>query len=592
MVKLPIVESVISLVRKSGPARRGPQRDTGARLRAMFESAPAGIACASTDGHFLFFNERFRELTGHTREQLGRFTFQDITLPEDVRSEAPLAKKLLRGDAGSYRIEKRVVDRRGKHRDLVVNCALVHDEHDGAAFLVYIVDEPPRAQARAATRESEHLLASVLERIRELAIIRTDERGVIVGWNAGAARIFGYTREEIVGKPRRNLFRDADNLESRSTQQFREAAESGRIEGDDWRVAKNGTHLWVTTSLMPVKPDGTNVRGYLEIIAQPMRVDARVPELKRVVESLREEVAEHQRAEAGLRDSLEESHRTTAETMNELKIMAGALRDEIVRRKAAEARSTPILEEKPPVVEPPKRAWKRLQHPVRELLVAHAAEQRSGTLVIAQGELQTEVFFDEGRIFSVATNDPSRFLAQRLIALGLITEEQRQRALEIQGETHLALGRILVVLNAIDEATLLEIMRRKAEEEIDATCRWTDAKYAFVAGDIPTLQLVPLRIDVVELFAPSAIPPADLLTDADVPDLEIPPPPPATPSFPIEALFFASASGKTRKFHRASCISAMRINEETRIVFINAAAALAAGYESCRLCMPPTSAES
>jgi PAS domain S-box-containing protein len=585
MVKLPIVESVISLVRKSGPARRGTQRDTSARLRAMFESAPAGIACASTDGHFLFFNERFRELTGHTREQLGRFTFQDITLPEDVRSEAPLAKKLLRGDGGSYRIEKRVVDRRGKHRDLVVNCALVRDEHDATEFLVYVIDEPPRAQARAATRESEHLLASVLERIRELAIIRTDEKGVIVGWNAGAARIFGYAREEIIGKPRRNLFRDADNWESRSTQQFREAAESGRIESEDWRVAKNGTHLWVTTSLMPVKPDGANVRGYLEIIAQPMRVDARVPELKRTVESLRDELSERQRTETSLRDALEEAQRTNAETMNELKIMAAALRDEIMRRKAAEAKGAPILEEKPPVVEPPKRAWKKLQHPVRELLVAQAAEQRSGTLVIAEGELQTEVFFDEGRIFSVATNDPSRFLAQRLIAIGLISEEQRQRALEIQRETHLALGRILVVLNAIDEETLLAVMRRKAEEEIEATCAWTGARYAFVEGDIPTLQLVPLRIDVIELFERPAETTEVLLTDADVPDLEIPPPPPAEPSFPIDALYFASASGKTRKFHRASCISVIRINEETRVVFTNANDAMNAGYESCRLCM-------
>src|SRR5439155_19592928 len=127
------------------------------------------------------------------------------------------------------------------------------------------------------------------------------------------------------------------------------AAESGRIESEDWRVAKNGTHLWITTSLMPVKPDGTNVRGYLEIIAQPMRVDARVPELKRTVESLREEVTEHQRTEEGLRDALEEARRSASATLNELKIMAGALRDEIKRRKAAEARSVPIVEEKPAV---------------------------------------------------------------------------------------------------------------------------------------------------------------------------------------------------------------------------------------------------
>lgn len=567
MVKL--VESMFSLVRK-------PQRDPSARFRALFEAAPVGMACTTPDGRFLVFNERFRELVGHTREQLARFSFHDITYAEDAKGEAALLRKVLREELPSYRIEKRVVDRRGKPRELVVNCSFVRDEQ----FLVYVVDEPPHAQARATARESEQLLGSVLERIRELAIIRTDAKGNIVGWNAGAVRVFGYTREEVAGKSRRMLLRDGDNWESRSTQQLRDAAEAGRIEGEDWRVSKNGTHLWVATSLMSIKSDGTNVSGYLEIIAVPMRVDARVPELKRTVESLRDEVAEHLRTEEGLRDALEEAKRSAAATLNELKIMAGALRDEIRRRKAAEARSAPIVEETPAVAAPPKRAWKRLQHPVRELLVAQAAERRSGTLVLEHGELQLEIFFDEGKIFSVATNDPARFLAQRLIELELITEEQRQRALEIQRETHLALGRILVVLNAIDEETLLAVMRRKAEEEIEATLLWGDARYAFVEGDIPTLQLVPLRIDVIELLAP-----AIHLTDDDVPGLEIPPPPPAVPQPPIEALFFASGSGGKRKFHRASCISALRINEETRIVFTNSNDAIAAGYESCRLCL-------
>jgi hypothetical protein len=57
------------------------------------------------------------------------------------------------------------------------------------------------------------------------------------------------------------------------------------------------------------------------------------------------------------------------------------------------------------------------------------------------------------------------------------------------------------------------------------------------------------------------------------------------PQPPIEVLFFASGSGGKCKFHRASCISAMRINEETRIVFTNSNDKIAAGYESCRLCM-------
>jgi PAS domain S-box-containing protein len=560
----------------------------------MFDAAPAGIACvSSTDGRFLLFNERFRELLGYSREQLARFTLHDITHPDDAKAEATLVRQLLRGDVTSYRVEKRVLERKGKYRDVVVNGSLVRNEHGDPEFFVYVAGELPRAQARSAARESELLLASALERIREFAIIRTDERGLIQAWNAGAAKLFGYDRDEVAGKPRRMLFRDTDNWEEKAAEQLRDAMEAGRIELEDWRVTKNGTHLWVATSLMPVRPDGGTVRGFLEIIAPPARIDARVPELRRTIESLREQLDQRQRTEETLRDALEEMRRGGVETMNELKIMTAALRNEIDRRKAAEANlrealatpPTPIIEEREPAVAPPKRAWKKLDMAMSELLVSQAVAERSGTLVIAEGERQLEVFFDEGRIFSVATNDPSRFLAQRLIELGHITEEQRQRALEIQRETHLALGRILVVSGAIDEERLLNVMRRKAEEEIEAAFTWTDAEFAFVDGEIPTLQLVPLRLDVAALVVQLLESRARLLTDADVPDLEIPLPPPPAPHIPVEALFFASASGKTRKFHLASCISASRINEETRIVFTNAADALAAGYESCRLCL-------
>jgi PAS domain S-box-containing protein len=616
MLRLPIVNSVMSLVRKSGPpARPQAPRDPSAKLRATFEAAPVGIACVATDGHWLLFNERFREVCGYSRDELTRFTFHDITHPDDAKVEAVLVRRLLRGDVPQYKLEKRVIEKKGKYRELAVTCTVVRTEGGEPEFFIYIADEAPRTAARTTARESEQLLASVLERIREIAIIRTDERGLIVGWNAGAERIFGYHRDEVVGKSRRMLYRDTDTWEGRSTQQLGNATESGRIEFEDWRVRKDGTHLWVATSIMPVRPDGNTVRGFLEIVAPPAKVNE--------VTRLRAEIDQRERTEDSLREALEEMRRVGSETMNELKIMTGALRNEIDRRKAAEAEleearvaaecrvdfsptgagltdagltdaglkpglhaDAAIEEQQPEPPTLPKRAWKRLDGPVTEILVAHGAAQRTGTLVIAApGERLTEVFFENGKIFSVASNNPARFLAQRLVELGDITEDQRQRALEIQRETHLALGRILVILGAIAEERLLEVMRRKSEEEIEATFAWTDAKVAFVEGEIPTLQLVPLRIDVADLVVRRLHDRAMLLTDADVPEMEIPPPVPAPVLPPLDALFFASASGKTRKFHRATCITARRIDEETRVMFTQAEDAMAAGYESCRLCL-------
>ena len=142
MVKLPIVDQMISLVRKPGaPPLPGAPRE--ARLRDAFEHAPVGIALASMDGAWLQFNERFREIAGYTREQLSRLTFTDLTHPDDARREATLMRRMLGGDAGGYRIEKRIIEKKGKYREVEVLCAIAGSD-DGAPFLVYIVDERAR----------------------------------------------------------------------------------------------------------------------------------------------------------------------------------------------------------------------------------------------------------------------------------------------------------------------------------------------------------------------------------------------------------------------------------------------------------------
>jgi hypothetical protein len=178
--------------------------------------------------------------------------------------------------------------------------------------------------------------------------------------------------------------------------------------------------------------------------------------------------------------------------------------------------------------------------------LACADELRSGTLLVARGGQEKEIFFEHGRLFSCASNDPAKFLAERLIAAGTITEEQRRKALEIKQASQLAIGRILLILGAIDEAQLVDAMRRKLDDEIGDLLTWTDGKYVFVDGDVPSLQLVPLRIDV---------------------DLYLAPP----------ILFVASS--KSGKVHKPECISARRISDAARVDV-----STTDGFELCRQC--------
>jgi PAS domain S-box-containing protein len=621
MVKLPTVDQMISLVRKPGaPAVIGAQRE--ARLRDAFEHAPAGIALVSMDGAWLQYNERFRQLAGYTREQLTRLTFTDLTHPDDARREATLMRRMLAGDAAGYRIEKRIIEKKGKYRDVDVLCSMAGSD-DGAPFLIYIVDERARtAQGQVRTLASGHahgsdqLLLAIVDQLTEIAIIRTDEKGLIAGWNAGAEQILGYAREEVVGRPRRMLYRDHEHWGGKSTSQLQEARESGRLDLEDWRVAKDGRHLWVRTSLTPVRING-ELRGFVEVIRAP---DARVEsESKPTLDALRAELQKRRQTEEALRSAIDELRINGEQTMDELKIMTDALRKELERRKRAEDELRAIHERvahavvPPPAPAeseivstsmPPQRKWKSIGNATpAELLVKHASQSRTGRLVLASGAREKELFIDKGKIISCSSNDPARFLAQRLIAGGMISEEQRQKALEIQRETQLALGRILVILGALTENQLHDAMRQKAEEEIAELSAWKEAKYVFVEEEIPTLQLVPLRIDVAELIvhqlddaheAPARRQAIDVasIVDEVVSELVIDDIASAADEIThnIEAIsskaeiLVAAASGKTKRFHRASCAAAKRFADETRVVFMSAADATGAGYDACRMC--------
>jgi hypothetical protein len=272
------------------------------------------------------------------------------------------------------------------------------------------------------------------------------------------------------------------------------------------------------------------------------------------------------------REAYDDVRRTSEETMNELRIMTGALRDEIDRRKAAEeelrrasakldalasgARRVPVepiaVEQEVEIEEivmeaPPAPSWQDLAATTPSaMLLELSAAQSTGTLLLTSGTREKEIFFENGRVFSCASNDPAKFLAERLVASGTITEEQRRKAIEIKQASQLALGRILLILGAIDETQLVDAMRRKLDDEIAELLTWSEGRYVFVDGHVPSLQLVPLRIDVDLLLAP-----------------------------PLRYV----ASTKSGKVHQPTCISAKRISAAAR-----AEVNTTDGFELCRLC--------
>jgi uncharacterized protein DUF4388 len=126
--------------------------------------------------------------------------------------------------------------------------------------------------------------------------------------------------------------------------------------------------------------------------------------------------------------------------------------------------------------------------------------QKSGTLVVTNAGVTKKIFFRNGRVISSASNDPREYLGQFLVSHGYITEPELKKAMEVQQQSRILLGKILVMIDAISEDDLLRLMRLKAEEEIYDIFLWREGAFEFLDDELPQMEMVPLQVDVTGII--------------------------------------------------------------------------------------------
>ncbi len=126
--------------------------------------------------------------------------------------------------------------------------------------------------------------------------------------------------------------------------------------------------------------------------------------------------------------------------------------------------------------------------------------QKTGTLLLRNKAVEKKIFFRNGRVISSASNDPREYLGQFLMSHGFITEQELMKAMEVQQQSGILLGKILVMIDVINETDLHRLMRLKAEEEIYDIFLWREGEFQFVDDELPTMEMIPLQVDVTGII--------------------------------------------------------------------------------------------
>ena len=108
-------------------------------------------------------------------------------------------------------------------------------------------------------------LQLLIDAIAAYAIYIIDVDGTVRSWNSGAARLKGYSADEIIGKPFSSFYTPEDRAKGLPATALKIAAETGHFSSEGWRVRKDGSHFWAFIVVDAIRDEQGQVIGFAKV---------------------------------------------------------------------------------------------------------------------------------------------------------------------------------------------------------------------------------------------------------------------------------------------------------------------------------------
>lgn len=208
------------------------------QYRALAESLPQIVWVAGRDGGLEYLNQRASSYCGLQVHDLLGWDWGRIVHPEDLPHATQRWSAALRtGIPHEFEFRLRRAD--GEYRWYLARQVAVYDsEHRIARWIGTCTDVHDQKLVTDRLARDGLLLASVRD-----AIVVTNDDGVVLYWNEGATRLFGWTAAEMVGRPYADRF--PERLQAECVRYMRPQSVGHEWHGEYEDYRKDGTRVWI-----------------------------------------------------------------------------------------------------------------------------------------------------------------------------------------------------------------------------------------------------------------------------------------------------------------------------------------------------------
>ena len=266
-------------------------------FQTLSESAPFGMIMIDQEGHFKYINPKFIELFGYNLMDVpnGREWFRkaypDSTYRHHVIST--WMKDLESSKPGEKRPRTFTVTCKDG-TEKIVNFTPVRLETGDNLMTCEDITESKRTEE--ALRKSQQLLESTYLSLRDAVFIIDAKTVEIIECNPAASEIFGYTRNELLGRTTTFLHVTEASLEEFRKKLYAAVETKGFLPRLEFKMKhKDGTVFPTENSVVPLKDEQDKLMGWVSVVR---------------------DVTDRKKAEEALQES-EERYRTILENIED-----------------------------------------------------------------------------------------------------------------------------------------------------------------------------------------------------------------------------------------------------------------------------------